>query len=57
MRAVFLCDDETERSVLLDWLWYHRRLVICLLIVMLITLFLVFLLLSGHKTFVDAWYV
>jgi|GEM_PF-6459977 hypothetical protein len=56
----FLMHEGTERSVLLDWLLNHRRLitlVFCLLIVALIALIVTFMLLSGRKTFIDAWYV
>jgi hypothetical protein len=56
----FIARKGTERSILLEWLLHHQRLitwVFFLLIVALVTLIVAFTLLSGHRTFVDAWYV
>ncbi len=60
VRTVFCCAKGTERSVLLEWLLHHQRLIIwvfLLAITAFITLIIAFALLSGHRTFVDAWYV
>ena len=45
---------------MLDWLQHHRRMVtavFCLLIAVLIVLIIAMALLSGNKTFINAWYV
>jgi hypothetical protein len=57
---LFDARKETERSVLLNWLLHHRRLAIwvfCLLLATLIAMLIAAALLSGSKTFTNAWYV
>jgi len=49
-----------EQSVLLNWLQQHRRFAIwlfCLLLTVLIAMLIATALLTGHKTFTNAWYV
>jgi len=51
---------ETERSVLLNWLEHHRRFAIwvfCLLLTALIAMLIAAALMSGGRTFTNAWYV
>lgn len=60
MRFFVVREKGMERSVLLDWLQHHRLMVtvvFCLLITLIIALIITVVLFSGHKTYINAWYV